>query len=140
MKKQVLTSLLVIVASISSYAQCNRKIVLTASSTEYLNGKSELQKTVDEVTTIKYDSTAIVVTPGDDSMEGTVNSITCDWKTPYKEGKTVIKTILKAGDGQAMTTTITIEGKDGKLIMLAEFEEMPDMKIRLTLDKFEEQK
>lgn len=140
MKKQILTLLLVAAAGTSSYAQCDKKIILTASSTEYLNGNDELQRTVDETTTVEYDSKGIVISPGGHTMEGSVISITCDWKTPYKEGKTVIKSSITNPSGELMTATITIEGKDGKVILLFVAEESPGRKIRLTLEKFEEKK
>jgi len=140
MKKQILTLLLIAVAGISSYAQCDKKNVLTSSSTEYLNAGNELQKTVEEVTTVEYDSKAIVIMPGEHNLEGTISSATCDWKTPYKEGKTVIKGKISNPKGDIMNCTVTIEGKDGKLTLLFEAEESPDRKIRITLDKFEEKK
>jgi hypothetical protein len=34
--------------------------------------------------------------------------------------------------------TITIEGKEGKLTLLAEVDDDPNHKIRVTIDKFEE--
>lgn len=139
MKKQIL-SLLLLAAGIGAFAQCDKKIVLTAGSTEYLNGKDELQRTVEETTTVEYDSKEIVITPGDQTLTGAVSSIICNWQTPYKEGKTVIKTALQGPDGPAMNTTITIENKEGKIIFLAAFDDMPDFRIRLILNKFEEKK
>ena len=50
----------------------------------------------------------------------------------------MIKAILSDPTGDAKDVTITIEGKDGKVTLLAEVDEMPDHKIKLTLDKFEE--
>jgi hypothetical protein len=138
MKKQVLILLLVLFAGTASFAQCDKKSVLTGSLTEYLTSSGEIRKTVEESTIIEFDSKTIVITPGDHVMEGTITSITCDWKTAYKEGKTVIKSTIVMGDGQPMEVTITIEGKDGKTTLL--FEESPDNRIRLTLDKFEEKK
>lgn len=140
MKKQVLTFLLVAIAGISSYAQCGKKNVLTSSVTEYLNTSGEIQRSQEELTTVEFDSKSISITPGNNTMEGSIDSISCDWKTPYKEGKTVIKTVLSGQNGRTMNGTITIEGKDGKLLLMAEFEEMPDTKIRVILDKFEEKK
>ena len=140
MKKQVLILLLVAIAGTSSYAQCDKKNVLTGSSTEYLNASSELQRSVDETTTIEYDAKSITITPGDHSMSGTISSIVCDWKIPYKEGKSVIKASVEGPNGQFMTTTITIEGKDGKVTLLFEADEFPDRKIRLSADKYEEKK
>jgi hypothetical protein len=140
MKKQVLTFLFVAIAGISSYAQCGKKNVLTSSVTEYLNTSGEIQRSQEELTTVEFDSKSISIMPGDNTMTGTIDSISCDWKTPYKEGKTVIKTVLSGENGRTMNGTITIEGKDGKLLLMAEFEEMPDTKIRVMLDKFEEKK
>ena len=139
MKKQIL-SLVFVAAGIVGYAQCDKKIVLTSGSTEYLNGKDELQRTVEETTTIEYDSKEIVITPGDQTLTGTISSITCNWPSAYKEGKTIIKTALQGQDGPAMNATIIIENKEGKIIFLAAFDDMPDLRIRLTLDKFEEKK
>ncbi|HMI77565.1 MAG TPA: hypothetical protein VK484_02170 [Ferruginibacter sp.] len=138
MKKTVLILLLAITAGTSSYAQCDKKSVLTSGVTEYLTSTGEVRKTVEEPTTIEFDSKTISIAPGDHVMDGTVTSITCDWKTPYKEGKTVIKAAIAAGDGQTMNVTITIEGKDGKVILM--FEENADKRIRLTADKFEERR
>ncbi len=140
MKKQILIVLLLSAAGISSYAQCDKKIVFTSGKTEFLNSNNELQKTKEELTTVEYDSKEIIITPGDNIMEGTVNSVSCDWKTPFKEGKTVIKATLTSANGKTMNMTITIEGIDGKLTLLGEFDEMADRKIRLTPDKFEEKK
>jgi hypothetical protein len=140
MKKQILILLCAVIAGTTTYAQCDKKNVLTASSTEYLNANLELQRTVEEITTIEYDSKAIVITPGDHNMVGTINSMSCDWKTPYKEGKTVIKGMISNPRGDLMNCTITIEGKDGKLTLLFEAEESPDRKIRISIDKFEEKK
>lgn len=140
MKKQILTLLFVAAAGISSYAQCDKKIILSASSTEFLNSANEVQRTDDKTTIVEYDSKSIMIMPGDNILEGSVNSITCDWKTPYKEGKTVIKATMSGPGGQTMNMTITIEGKDGKNIFMGEFDESPDRKVRLTLEKFEEKK
>ncbi len=139
MKKQIL-SVLLVAAGIVSYAQCDKKIVLSSGSTEYLNSKDELQNTVEEITIVEYDSKEIVITPGDQLLTGTISSITCNWPTAYKEGRTVIKTALQGENGPAMNATITIENKEGKIIFLAAFDDMPDIRIRLTLDKFEEKK
>ena len=138
MKKQVLTILFVAIAGFSSFAQCDKRSVLSSSTTEYLTSTGEVRKTVDEVTTIEFDSKTISIAPGDHTMDGTINSISCDWKTPYKEGKTVIKSTISMGEGQTMDVVITIEGKDGKVVLL--FEENPEKRIRVTLDKFEEKK
>lgn len=120
-----------------SYAQCDKKVVLTSSKTEYLGADSLVQRTEDELSEVVIDKTTITVKPGDrNTMTGTINSYTCNWTTPYKEGKLVLKTTFTDG-GESKDVNITISGKDGKVTFLAEVIG-EDRKIRLAVDKFEE--
>jgi hypothetical protein len=50
----------------------------------------------------------------------------------------VIKAPIVDPRGDVKNLTITIEGKEGKLVLLAEAEERPERKIRIVIDKFEE--
>ena len=94
---------------------------------------------MDEKTLVEFDKTGIVISAGDETkLTGTIKSYTCEWKVPFKEGKTIIKAILVDQSGDVKNVTITIRAKDGKVTFLAEVEEMPDKKIRLVIDKFEE--
>jgi hypothetical protein len=141
MKKFILAGLVVLAVGMSSFAQCDKKVIVTSSKTEYLDANGEVQRSVDEITTVEYDKKDIIITAGDNhSMQGTIDSMTCDWKTPFKEGKTVIKTSITNPQGQTFSLTITIEGKEGKITFLAEMAEMPDQKIRIAVEKFEEKK
>lgn len=141
MKKIIFASLFVLAAGMSSFAQCDKKVIIVSSKTEYLDANGEVQRSVDETTTIEYDKKDIIITPGDNpSMQGTIDSMTCDWKTPFKEGKSVIKTSITNPQGNTLSLTLTIEGKEGKITFLAEMAEMPDQKIRIVVEKFEEKK
>lgn len=138
--KKLLTAVIILFAGISfSYAQCDKKVILTASKTEYLGADSVVQRSEDEKSEVVIDKTSISVQPGDrQPMNGTVNSYTCNWTTPYKEGKMVLKTTFSDGN-ESKNVTITITGTGGKLLFLAEVEG-EDKKIRLTPDTFEEKK
>ena len=142
MKRNIVFCLLLVLSGAVSYAQCDKKLVLTSSKTEYLNASFVTQRTVDEQTVIEISKPNITITPGgeDNKMTGTIKSDSCNWKVPFKEGKTVYKAILSDPGGEAKSVTITIEGKEGKQTLLAEVDEMPDQKIRVSLDKFEEKK
>lgn len=134
--------LLLVLGSTISYAQCDKKLVLQSSKTEYLDQNFSTQRTVDEQTTIEIDGSSITITPGSESnkMTGTIKADSCLWKQPFKEGKTRYKANIADPSGEAKDVTITIEGKNGKQTFLVEVNEMPDMKIRVALDKFEEKK
>lgn len=140
MKKILLALLFVPAISSLSYGQCDQKVVLTSSKTEHLASDSSVERTNDEQTTIEFDKTSITVTPGDHTMTGKVLSHTCNWKVPFKEGKSVLKATLSNDNGESKNVTITIEGKNGKINFLAELDDADKKRIRLQIDKFEEKK
>jgi hypothetical protein len=137
-KKILLALFLVIAASTVSFAQCDKPVTLVSSLTTYLNAKSEVEKTKDEETVITLSKTEITIIPGDEShkVSGAVKSYICSWPVPYKEGKTVATALLTDG-GRDMHATITITGKDGKVTLTFEAEELPGKRILVIADKFE---
>lgn len=136
--KKILAAVALLLAGYSfSYAQCDKKVTLSSSKTEYLGADSLVQRTEDEVSEVIFDKTSITVKRADKSpMTGTINSSTCNWTTPYKEGRMVLKTTFTDGS-ESKDVTITVSGKDGKVTFLAEVIG-EDRKIRLAVDKFEE--
>ncbi len=143
MKRIMLTVAGLIAFGAMTYAQCDKKFTLNSSKTEYLNEKMEVQRSVDEAVVVTIDKTTITVEiDGSDEkrMTGTISPVSCQWKTPYKDGKMVLKAEIADQRGDTKSTTITIEGKDGKLTFLLELNDEKDKKIRLTPDKFLEQK
>jgi hypothetical protein len=135
----VLTLLLLLLSGTASFAQCDKDLILTSSKTEYLDAQGALQRTQEEHSTIEISKTEVTITPGNDPrMKGTIKSHTCNWKVPFKEGKSVIQATFNDEQKGTMNATITIEGKDGGVILLLEAVEMPDRKIRVPIDKFEE--
>ena len=140
MKKIIAGILLIAAGNLSGYAQCDKKVLLTGSKTEHLNADSTVQRSEDEETTIEYDKNSITIAPGheDHKMTGAITSSECNWKTPFKEGKTVLKIAIVGDENKKMNVTITIIGKGGKISFLAEIDDDPGHKIRLVVDKFEE--
>jgi hypothetical protein len=140
MRSTLIALFLLVAGSTMSFAQCDKKVSLHSSKTQHLDGSGTLQETVDEQTTIELGKSDIVVVTdnGNQKMTGAVKINTCDWKVPFKDGKTIVATTLKGDDGDSKDFTITIEGKDGKVTLLAESPSMPDRKIKLDIEKFEE--
>ncbi|MDB5060493.1 MAG: hypothetical protein JWP67_336 [Mucilaginibacter sp.] len=138
LKKMILALLLMVAASTVSYAQCDKTATLTSSTTNHMNDKGEVEKSVDEETTITFNKTNITIAPGgnDHTLAGPVKTFVCDWTTPFKVGKTIITSTLTENDKE-MHATITIEGKDGKVILTFQAEEMPGKKIQVVANKFE---
>lgn len=140
MKIFFLSVFVIAITTVNTQAQCDKKIIIVSNKTDHLNSTGDVQRTVDEITTIEYDQKEISVTPGDHTMHGTIKSVSCNWTTPFKNGKTVLKAALEGQQGETMDLTITIEGKDGKINFLAEMDQDPNEKISIVVDKFEEKK
>ncbi len=144
--KTFLSALFLLIAgSTMSFAQCDKKVSLSSSKTEHLDATGNLKHSDDEKTTIEFNQTDITVTisrdNGDgDKMTGKVNSNICNWQVPFKTGKTMLNITLTHEGGQSRDFAVTIEGKDGKVVLLAESKEEPDDKIQLPIDKFDETK
>ena len=143
MKSTIIALLLFLAGSTVCLAQCDKKLSLVTSKTEHLDGSGNLERTADEQTVIEIIDKKISVNieNGKQTLKGTIKSNTCDWKTPFKEGKSVINTTISDEDGGGEKDyLLTIEGKDGKVTLTAESVQDPDRKLRFVLDKFEEKK
>jgi len=141
-KKASACTLIVLVFSVAtSFGQCDKSVVLTCSKTEYLNAEGVVQRTVEEECVIKVSKSEVTIAPsGHATMTGSVTSNVCEWKQPFKVGKTTLEATFKNENGTTINGTITIEGKDGKITCVMKDKEKPDRVIKATVSKFEEQK
>src|ERR1700749_4880010 len=118
MKSIIFSILLLAAGSTVCFAQCDKKLTLSASKTQHLDGDGNLKDTRDEKTTVEITKTDITVSitndNGDEKMTGKVKLVSCEWKTPFKDGKMVISTALNNGNNEDRNFTITIEGNNGK--------------------------
>jgi hypothetical protein len=137
MKKHAILFLLLVASGATAYAQCGKKLILNSVKTEYLDSTNTLQRSMDENTSIEIEDSVITIKPNDNTITGEIKSQTCNWSVPYKEGKTVLTTLLKTNNDE-INAILTIEGKDGVVTMLVEMTKDPNKKIRVTLTKFEE--
>lgn len=137
--KQFLVSAILLTAVTTGYGQCENKTILTASKTEHLGADSSVERSDDGVVTIEFDKTTFKVNPpNEDPLNGKVDSVSCSWPVPFKEGKTRMKVTLTNPQGEIQHFTVIIEGKAGKVVLNAVMDDQPDQKIRLTADKFEQ--
>ena len=141
MRSIIIGLFLLVAGSTMCFAQCDKKVSIISSKSEQLDDSGQVQGSRDEKTIVDISTTDVNVSvasdEGDQKLTGKIKSKTCDWKTPFKEGKTVVTTTLN-DNGNDKDFTITIEGKDGKVTLVAESPQMPGRKIRLVVDKFEE--
>lgn len=143
MKSALLALFLLVAGSAACFAQCDKKLRLTSSKTEHLDGSGNLESSKDEQTVIEINKSniSVVIEDGEQTLTGLIKSNTCNWTMPFKQGKSIINASIsnENADGEK-DYTLTIEGKDGKVMLLVESIQKPDKKLRLPLDKFEEEK
>ena len=139
--KQLLLAAGLLTAATVGYGQCEKRSVLTASKTDHLGADSSVERSEDGVITIEFDKTTFLVNqPNEGLIPGKVDSVACNWPTPYKVGKTWMKITLTNPQGELQHFTVSIEGKAGKVTLLAVMEGQPGHTIRIIADKFEEKK
>jgi hypothetical protein len=138
--RTVLASASLLLSATTGFAQCEKDVVLTCSKTEYLNAAGEVQRTVDETSEIKIGKKEVTISPsGHDKMTGSITSTTCDWKEPFKQGKTTVEATFKDDNGSESAATIIIEGKAGKITCTMKDKKRPDRVIQVSVDTFKEQ-
>jgi hypothetical protein len=137
-KSAILALFLTLAGSTVTFAQCDKTVTLTSSKTNHLDENGNIERTKEETAVITITPTDITIVPGDEEhkMTGKITSKTCDWKTPYKDGKMVIKSIVSGDGGDDKDVTVTIEGKDGKVTLTFEAVGM-NGKIQIVADKFD---
>ena len=143
MNKIVILILSAISMHAGAFAQCDKNAVINSSKTEYMDSTGVIERTVNENSTVEIKGKEIIITPAneDNTMRGAIQTMVCEWKVPFKEGKTVITSDLtRNGASEARAVTITIEGKDGKLTLIARSPQFPNRVIRLNIDHFAESK
>ena len=94
----------------------------------YFSGKAEFIDTSGKVDraekgkiTVKVSKTTIVLMHNDDdndTMKGEITGRVCEWKEPFKDGKTTFTTRLIEKSGESNEAIVSINGKDGKLTIL----------------------
>lgn len=141
MNRKIIFFLVALAIGTFCYGQCDKKNILSATGVEILNDQNDVKiKDTERATTIKFDSKAIEVITEYNTRYGTIDSIYCNWKIPFKEGHTYIRAMLHFENGDQWVTKLTITGKDGKLTLLSDMEHPDANKMRFVLDKFEESK
>ncbi len=134
MKTLILIFSIVALTATASHAQCDKKVKFSSSKTEYLDSGGNLTRTEPENAVVQISKTTVAITVNGESKGNfEIKSLTCDWKVPFKEGKTSIK----ASQGE-MVISFIIEGKGGKVTAQFVAEGREDNVIKVTADKFEE--
>jgi hypothetical protein len=141
MKKMILLASAAIAFSLTVNAQCPTKVLYTLSKMEMLDSGMHVTDTRDITATLETSATGIFIHKSEnegDTMTGTINKATCDWREPYKNGKVVMICDMHDEHEDLKSATMTIEAVDGKITILLNAVEHPEMRLRLQVAKYEE--
>ncbi|HVZ57249.1 MAG TPA: hypothetical protein VG870_11365 [Chitinophagaceae bacterium] len=144
MKKVLFIGLTVLLTSLGAVAQCGGKaLILTGSKAEFLDERGNVQHTDDSKVVCRLDTQKVEFEHNDqpdETISGAVEKLSCQWTTPFRDGKTTFTSQLTDKSGDPRDAQVLIEGKDGKLTILLDLT-APDgrkMKIRVYVDSYEE--
>ena len=143
MKKILILVAALFIAIISVKAQCPAHVKYTAGKMEMLDSGMNLVDSKDGATVLE--TTAKGFSAGqedheDDSLFGTLKSVTCNWQEPYKNGKITMVCDVHTNHEDLVGVMVTIEAVNGKITIILHAKEYPDRIIRLPIDKYEEVK
>ncbi len=141
MQHIILALALLLFTNLQTHAQCNKKVYWYASKAEMLDESGQVADTKEDAITLKMSKDSIMLgRQGDegDDIKGAIKESTCDWKDAFKNGKSVIKTVVTSRDGDSTEATFTIEAKDGKITLVIEMDKMGKKSVRIPIDKYEE--
>ena len=137
--KAILISILLFVTGLNAISQCDKKMTWYGSKGEMYDTSGTLLDTKVDSIFIETDPQKISVKfkSDENSLEGTVKEKICDWKEPFRNGKTVYHTDVSIG-GTPSNATFTLEATDGKITLSVVVEAMADKKYLIYIDRYAE--
>jgi len=139
--KAILVFFILLVTSLQAISQCNKKVTWYAAKGDMLDANGGVLDSKQDSIFLETDPQKITLRFKSDQnqLEGTVKEKTCDWKEPFKNGKTVYHTTVSL-DGNLSNAIFTVEARDGKITLLLEIEAREGRKFLIYIDRYEETK
>ncbi len=119
-------------------AQCNDTVTYFSSKAEFLDNSGKVERSEDGKVTVKVSPSSFVLMHNDDdndTMNGEITNFSCEWKEPFKNGKTFFNAKLIEKSGESGDATVSIEGKEGKQTILINFKKW-DKVLKLQPDNY----
>ncbi len=136
MKKILFPSVLCLISYLAM-SQCDKYVTWTASKGEMIDENGNVVDTKVGKIVIETSRTSFSLIFDDNEMEalrGNVKEVTCDWKIPYKSGKTTFKSSISGGN-ETRDGEVIIEGKEDKITILIDTKKR---KFRFVVDGYKE--
>ena len=139
--KTILLWFIIFATSLQAISQCDKKVTWYASKGEMLDISGALLDTKIDSIFLETDPQKIKLRFKSDqkTLEGTVKEKTCDWKEPFRNGKTVYHANVTVESGTS-NAIFTVEAKDGKITLTLTIDARADKKFLIYIDRYEEAK
>jgi hypothetical protein len=139
--KAILISFILFITSLQAISQCDKKVTWYASKGEMFDASGNLLDTKIDSIFLETDPQKITLRAKSDqkTLEGTVKEKTCDWKEPFRNGKTVYHATVTIDDSPS-NAIFTVEARDGKITLSLTIEARADIKFLIYIDRYEEVK
>ena len=137
--KTILLAFILFVTSLQAISQCDKKVTWYASKGDMFDQGGNLLDTKTDSIFLETDPQKITLRFKADqkTLEGTVKEKTCDWKEPFRNGKTVYHANVLVED-KTSDAVFTVEAKDGKITLMLTIETMPGRKFLIYIDSYKE--
>ena len=140
--KQIILILILSFSAIYSIAQCDKTVTWFSGKAEFLDTTGIVERREEGKIVVKVSKTNIILMHNDDdndTMKGVISGRVCEWKEPFKNGKTTFATSLIEKSGESNDVNVSIQGKEGKLEILIHFKNRGKI-IKLVPDSHTEEK
>jgi hypothetical protein len=127
MKKFLFSLIMLSAFAVKGFSQCDKKVTYTASIAAASDAGSNTSDTIREKIIVQTSKTSVKLTHSDkedDALTGTVTDLSCLWKEPFANGKSVLKCALTETNGNKSNGTLTIEGKSGKILITLDMDQL----------------
>ena len=139
--KIILPILILLVTSFQATCQCDKKITWYATKGDMLDASNNLLDTKTDSMFFETGTQNLILRSKSDQnqLEGTITNRTCDWKDPFKTGKSIYHATVSL-DGRDSNATFTLEAKDGKITLYVVVDALEGKKFRIYIDGYKEGK
>ena len=143
MKKMMLSGavvLLTFTAAIAQSTPCDKKVVYHSERQEMLGTDGQVVDSKSDIVDIEVSKEGISVTVNDKGVQltATIKEVTCEWKTPYQEGKATYTASFAKGNGETSEGTAVVEAKEGKITVVFAIAAMDGKKFRAVVSSYKE--
>jgi hypothetical protein len=110
--------------SLNSIAQCDKNVVYISGEADFVDSAGNVLRSKQGKITARFSKTEFVLVHDDDeddALRGDVKNLSCEWEVPFQNGNTIFESDLIEKSGEKNSGMVSIEGKDGKLLIMINF-------------------